>query len=587
MKKLGIFIGKIFLCGLISSCSVGVINEEKFTVFYESEYGTVPESFEVTENNVLTKEQLPVLEEKGYTFGGWYIEETKIEVGYIVLSNITLTAKWTVNTDTAYKVIHYQQNIDDDEYSLFETEEKSGTTGSEIEAIAKEYVGFVSKDVEQGTILADGSTEIKVYYDRKIITLSFDSDGGSKVEAITGKYGTSITTPENPTKEGYSFVGWNSELPKVIPDADASYKAKWTVNTDTAYKVIHYQQNIDDDEYRLFETEKKSGTTGSETEAIAKEYVGFVSKDVEQGTILADGSTEIKVYYDRKIITLSFDCDGGCKVEPITGKYGTSITTPENPTKQGYSFMGWDSEIPKVIPDADVSYKAKWTVNTDTAYKVIHYQQNIEDDEYSLFEIEEKSDTTGSETEATAKEYIGFVSKDVEQGTILADGSTEIKVYYDRKIITFSFDSDGGCKVEPITGKYGTPITTPENPTKQGYSFIGWNSELPKTMPAEDVIFKARWQENSFGLMVKAPVQSDIPNLAKPIILGAKVTFVAPEEYTSYSWYIDGVLQNNEHAQMYILDTTIFVPKSYYVMLVVTDKNNNVYSAQYELEVTK
>ncbi|MBO5116946.1 MAG: hypothetical protein J6C25_05510 [Treponema sp.] len=62
---------------------------------------------------------------------------------------------------------------------------------------------------------------------------------------------------------------------------------------------------------------------------------------------------------------------------------------------------------------------------------------------------------------------------------------------------------------------------------------------------------------------------------------------MAPEEYTSYSWYIDGVLQNNEHAQMYILDTTIFVPKSYYVMLVVTDKNNNVYSAQYELEVTK
>ena len=321
MKKLGIFIGKIFLCGLILSCSVEVINEEKYTVSYESEYGTVPESFEVAEKTVLAKEQLPVLEEKGYTFAGWYIEETKIEVGYIVLNNITLTAKWTVNTDTAYKVIHYQQNIEDDEYSLFETEKKSGTTGSETEAIEKEYVGFVSKDVEQGRILADGSTEIKVYYDRKIITLSFDSDGGSKVEPITGKYGTSITTPENPTKEGYSF--------------------------------------------------------------------------------------------------------------------------------------------------------------------------------------------------------------------------------------------------------------------------IGWNSELPKTMPAEDVIFKARWQENSFGLMVKALVQSDIPDLSKPIISGAKVTFVAPEEYTSYSWYIDGVLQNNEHAQMYILDTTIFVPKSYYVMLVVTDKNNNVYSAQYELEVTK
>ena len=70
-------------------------------------------------------------------------------------------------------------------------------------------------------------------------------------------------------------------------------------------------------------------------------------------------------------------------------------------------------------------------------------------------------------------------------------------------------------------------------------------------------------------------------------ISGTTVTFVAPEEYASYSWYIDGVLQDNEHTQSFILDTTNLSARSYYIMLVVVDEKDAVYSAQYELEVTK
>ena len=58
---------------------------------------------------------------------------------------------------------------------------------------------------------------------------------------------------------------------------------------------------------------------------------------------------------------------------------------------------------------------------------------------------------------------------------------------------TITFDTDGGSEVAPITQGYGTTITAPEAPTKSGYTFMGWNPEIPVTMPAEDRTVTAQW----------------------------------------------------------------------------------------------
>ena len=70
------------------------------TVTYSTEHATAPEKLTVADGTALTAEQLPALTAEGYTFGGWYDGETKAEAGYKVTKNVTLTAKWTVNSVT-------------------------------------------------------------------------------------------------------------------------------------------------------------------------------------------------------------------------------------------------------------------------------------------------------------------------------------------------------------------------------------------------------------------------------------------------------------------------------------------------------
>lgn len=123
--------------------------------------------------------------------------------------------------------------------------------------------------------------------------------------------------------------------------------------------------------------------------------------------------------------TITFDTAGGSEIAPITQDYGTVITAPEAPTREGYTFIGWDKEIPTTMPAENMTVTAQWEIN----------------------------------------QY------------------------------TITFDTAGGSEIAPITQDYGTAITAPANPTREGYTFIGWDTEIPTTMPAENITLKAQWKD--------------------------------------------------------------------------------------------
>ena len=123
--------------------------------------------------------------------------------------------------------------------------------------------------------------------------------------------------------------------------------------------------------------------------------------------------------------TITFDTNGGSEIAPITQDYGTAITTPADPTREGYTFIGWDTEIPTTMPAENMIITAKWKVN----------------------------------------QY------------------------------TITFDSNGGSEIAPITQDYGTAIAAPADPTREGYTFIGWDKAIPTTMPAENMTVTAQWKD--------------------------------------------------------------------------------------------
>jgi uncharacterized repeat protein (TIGR02543 family) len=206
----------------------------------------------------------------GYIFSGYYENENGTGIKYYNTdmssahvwdknAAATLYAKWVYGTGTIYKIEHYKQNVGGNEYTLVntDTEELTGTTGSNQEAPAKSYTGFTENETHlerkaTGVIAADGSLVLKLYYDRNNFSVSFEEDGGSSVSDITDvRYGAVIDKPTDPTKIGYNFAGWYKEssttnswifASDTITDTKTLY-AKWT-NTPTPYHMMRMRELV-------------------------------------------------------------------------------------------------------------------------------------------------------------------------------------------------------------------------------------------------------------------------------------------------------------------------------------------------------
>ena len=149
-----------------------------------------------------------------------------------------------------------------------------------------------------------------------------------------------------------------------------SFKAK-PAGTVT-YKVEHWQQNVTGNDYTKKEEETKTGKPDETTQAAAKTYEGFTAKAVTQQTIKADGGTVVRIDYDRNLITLTLNLDGGSTTTSLTdgnklkGRFGADVPAVSDPTKTGCAFQDWKPELPAKFPAQDGTYTAQWEKNKYT-----------------------------------------------------------------------------------------------------------------------------------------------------------------------------------------------------------------------------
>ena len=220
---------------------------------------------------------------------------------------------------------------------------------------------------EPGASVPADVTELTVQWTAPTYAVTLNTNGGTIADGkdVTGyTYGVGAILPTDVTRTGYTFKGW------------------------------YDNENL----------------TGSPVTAIG---------GAETGNKEYWAKWEINQY------TITFDTNGGSEIVPITQDYGTEITAPDNPTRKGYTFKGWDKEIPETMPAENITVKAQWKINP----------------------------------------------------------------------YTITFDTNGGSEIAPITQDYGTEITAPDNPTRKGYTFKGWDKEIPETMPAENITITARWKD--------------------------------------------------------------------------------------------
>lgn len=211
-------------------------------------------------------------------------------------------------------------------------------------------------------------------------------------------------------------------------------------------------------------------------------------------------------------------------------------------------------------------------------YRVEYYQQNIADDEYTVLLNETKtlSGTEGELTDAEEKTYGGFEILPFAQKEIAGDGSTVVKIFYNRKIITLSFNLDGGqtstvLKDSRLTGKYGAAVNIAD-PVKQGSLFLGWDKSIPEIFTADDS-FTAQWTTSS----VKVTVLPESEITVSFTNSGTLYSFTAEEGFESYSWEVDGKSQNCT-ANVFEIETNNLI-SGIYTVTVYGFKNGILYSA--------
>jgi len=312
-------------------------------------------------------------------------------------------------------------------------------------------------------------------------TITFDTNGGSEIAPITQDYGTQIAAPANPTRKGYTFKGWDKEIPETMPAENITVKAQWEINQYT----IAFDTNGGSE---IAPITQDYGTEITAPDNPTRKGYTFKGWDKEIPETMPAENITVKAQWKINQYTITFDTNGGSEIAPITQDYGTEITAPDNPTRKGYTFKGWDKEIPETMPAENITVKAQWEIN----------QYTIAFDTNGGSEIAPITQDYGTEITApdnpTRKGYT-FKGWDKEIPKTMPAENITVKAQWEINQYTITFDTNGGSEIAPITQDYGTEITAPDNPTRKGYTFKGWDKEIPETMPAENITITARWRD--------------------------------------------------------------------------------------------
>ena len=334
------------------------------------------------------------------------------------------------------------------------------------------------------TAISNTETGNKEYWAKWEInqyTITFDTAGGSTVASITQDYGTAITAPADPTREGYTFIGWDKAIPTTMPAENMTITAKWKVNQYT----ITFDSNGGSE---IAPITQDYGTVIAAPANPTREGYTFIGWDKAIPSTMPAENMIITAKWKLNQYTITFDSNGGSEIAPITQDYGTAITAPANPTREGYTFIGWDKAIPATMPAENMTITAKWKVN----------QYTITFDSNGGSEIAPITQDYGTVIAAPAnptREGYTFIGWDKAIPSTMPAENMIITAKWAVNQYTITFDTAGGSAVASITQDYGTAITAPADPTREGYTFIGWDKAIPTTMPAENMIITAKWRD--------------------------------------------------------------------------------------------
>lgn len=446
-----------------------------YTITYDLDGGTIPANATAPTNYTYGQGFfLPTPTKKGYLFRGWQGADGQMYDGPVnkdVHGNLQLTATWELNPGIQYVAKHYWQNLDDDGYTLHETDDDHfGTMGTLTDVKANNYSGFIAKSITQQTIDADGTTVVEVYYDRQLCTIKWVDGNGKTIQTDTGvRYGAPISykdsdTPTKTSTAQYDYIFNNKwyngtqllgENPTATGDMTCtagfnedlrSYTVTWIVEGTKYTSEAYYG--------RTPSYPRSTPTKPSDGDGYVYAFTGWTPALTE----VTGEATYTAQFEKQQAWTVTFDPNGG-KLSGARVYYvkdGEKFSEPPKPTRPGYTFNYWTDE-------RGVKYTFTSPVTGNLTLTAQWYAQS-----YTITYV---------------------------------DGSSETTATY-----------------------YPAYLTLPKTPTKSGYTFLGWYNTsyydadsrvtaLPYNNNYGDITLYAKWKakaSETYDLKLNGvPIDSD------------------------------------------------------------------------------
>ena len=438
----------------------------------------------------------------GHSFGGWYSDSSYTTTysfpSTMPATNVTVYAKWNVNSYTiAFEekggstVNNITQNYGT-AISVPTNPTLTGYTfkGWHTDVECTEAYSFPST-MPAGNITLYAKWEINKY------TVSFNSNGGDVVEAMTINYKDIVTQPTDPTKLGHSFAGWYSDpqfksiysFGQEMPAESFTLYAKWNVNSYT----ISFEENGGSTVNNITQNYGTSLVMPSNPTLTGYEFKGwYLDKEFTEAyefpSTMPAGNITLYAKWEIKQFTVSFEENGGSSVTDITLDYQANITRPSDPTKDGHTFAGWylDPQFKFVysfgqMPAENITVYAKWNVNSYmftlvndgivTSNQVLAYGSTLNLPTLTKYGYEFKGWALIEDGEV---EYEG--------NSLYSITSENVTLYaiWDVKQVTYKFSVNGIVK-NTITNDYDSDFSV-ANPTSYSdenntYYFAGWKEK--------------------------------------------------------------------------------------------------------------
>jgi len=550
-----------------------------YTIAYAEMKGATnsnPTSYTIESDKIILSD----IAAMGYTFNGWYNGETKItEIATGSTGNLTLAAKWTAIEYTI--TYNYDDNIGgltqgNTLKTIYTVEDEFTFTALVNKTTGYTFNGwYTEKNVGTGEKvegIVKGTTGNKTYFAQwgiETFTITYHNvDGVTNTNATTYTIETETFTIENLAKTGYTFDGWYSDVELQTAatttiakgsTGDLDFYAKWTaIEYDITYNVYGGTATGNPAKYTI-ESKVTFANPTLDGSAFVGWYMLAENGDLMKG--ITKGTTGNITLYARY---LTFDSKGGSAVSYTPEFSESGVTKPAAPTKDYYNFVGWyfDENYTSAydfasLPTNSCTLYAKWTAVEYTINYILNGGTNSEENP-ATYTYEDT--VTFANPTKIGYTFNGWYSDEKFTSSLVtgiaAGNYGEVTVYANFSInkYTISFETNGGTTVAAIEQNYGTEVTAPESPAKNGYKFVGWysNSGLTKaytftTIPAENITLYAKWQLVTYKITYNLDGGKNASsNKTSYTITSSTITLANPTKtgYTFVGWYTDSEYTN-------------------------------------------